>query len=153
MRRQPRIDHTKLSYNFEQFRHYTNYFKEAKARDDAESQKFYKLVKYVKHNQADMADPLVRKFIINDNLDPNLIDIPKEFQDLSTDDVTSPNYRRGLLKKKFIRNKSNKCLTTYDAWRSFDRSLFKAGGNHPSVARIMVAPADLIKAFGSPCES
>jgi hypothetical protein len=95
MRRQPRIDHTKLSYNFEQFRHYTNYFKEAKARDDQESQKFYKLVKYVKHNQANMADPLVRKFMINDNLDPNLIDIPKEFQDLSTDDVTSPNYRRG----------------------------------------------------------
>jgi len=42
-----------------------------------------------------MADPLVRKFIINDNLDPNLIEIPQEFQDLSTDDVTAQNYRRG----------------------------------------------------------
>lgn len=48
MRRQPRIDHSKLSYNFEQFRDYTKFFKEAKARDDQASQKFYKLVKYVK---------------------------------------------------------------------------------------------------------
>ena len=31
--------------------------------------------------------------------------------------------------------------------------MFKGGGKPPSVARIHVAPADLIKAFGSPCES
>lgn len=37
MRRQPRIDHSKLSYNFEQFRHYTKFFSEAKARDDKDS--------------------------------------------------------------------------------------------------------------------
>lgn len=100
-----------------------------------------------------MADPLVRNFIINDNLDPNLIEIPEEFRDLSVDDVTAPRYRRSSIKKKLIRNRSNKCLTGYDCWRSFDRSLFKGGGNHPAVARILVAPADLVKAFGTPCEA
>jgi hypothetical protein len=152
MRRQPRIDHSKLSYNFEQFRHYTKFFKEAKTRDDQASQKFYKLVKYVKQNQSNMADPLVRNFVINDDLDPNLIDIPEEFKDLSIEDVTPSNYRRSVIRKKFVRNKSNKCLTNYDAWRCFDRTLFKGGGNHPSVARILVAPADLVKAFGNPSE-
>ena len=34
MRRQPRLDISKLSYNFEQFGQYTKLFKEAKAKDD-----------------------------------------------------------------------------------------------------------------------
>lgn len=50
MKRQPRIDHSRLSYNFEQFSQYMWYFKQAKERDDQEQRKFYKLVKYVKAN-------------------------------------------------------------------------------------------------------
>jgi hypothetical protein len=108
----------------------------AKARDDEESKKFYKLVKYVKKNQNNLADPLVRKFVLRDNLVPDLIEIPKEFEELSIDDVTSEGYRHGSVKKKMIRNRSNKVLTGYDAWRSFDRSMFKGGGTHPAVAII-----------------
>lgn len=100
-----------------------------------------------------MKDPVVRKFTLVDNLRADLIEIPKEFQDIEVDDVNPVSYRRGSIKKKFIRNKSSKSLVGYDAWRSFDRSMFKGGGKHPSVCRIDIAPADLIRVFGSPCES
>lgn len=107
-------------------------------------------MKYVKANQENMADPLVRKFMLTDNLDPNLIRIPREFEDLSVDDVTPIAYRRSAIKKKIMRSRSNKVLTNYDAWRSFDRKMHKGGGQHPAVALITVAPATLIKAFGRP---
>ena len=44
-----------------------------------------------------MADPIVRNFVINDNLDPNLIDIPEEFRDLSIDEVSASKYRRSSI--------------------------------------------------------
>lgn len=129
------------------------FFKIAKSRDEEEQTKFYKLVKYVKANQANLSDSIVRNFIVKDNLRPDLIDIPEEYDGLSIDDVTPSRYRRSSVKKKFIRNRNNKLLTGYDAWRSFDRSMFKTGGKHPAVAKFKVAPADLVKAFGMPCES
>jgi len=50
-RRQPRIDPTKLSYNYEQYRKYTKTLKVAKEKDDFESQRFYKMVKYIKDKE------------------------------------------------------------------------------------------------------
>jgi len=48
MRRQPRVDISKSgNYNFEQFRRYTQVYEEAKKKDEAKSEKFYKLTKYV----------------------------------------------------------------------------------------------------------
>lgn len=47
-RRQPRVDIENLSYNFEQFKRYTKTLKEAKEKDDFESQRFYKMLAYVK---------------------------------------------------------------------------------------------------------
>jgi hypothetical protein len=75
-----------------------------------------------------MADPLVRNFILNDNLVPDLIEIPKEFEDLSIEDVTPESYRKSSVKNRKLRHRSNKLLTGYDAWRSFDRSMFKGSG-------------------------
>lgn len=67
--------------------------------------------------------------------------------------MTAEYYRRKTIRKKFIKNRSCKLLTGYDAWRSFDRVAIKTGSRMPGVATITVAPADLIKAFGRPCES
>lgn len=91
--------------------------------------------------------------MLRDNLRPDLIQIPKEYEDVDTSDVNPQNFRRSSVRKRFLRNRNNKLLTGYDAWRSFDRTMFKSGGKMPAVAKIMVAPADLIKAFGTPCES
>jgi len=91
--------------------------------------------------------------VLDDDLEPDLINIPQEFEDLPIDDVTPESYRRSSIRKKFIKNRSCKLLTGYDAWRSFDRAAIKTGGAMPGVATIHVAPADLIKAFGKPCEA
>lgn len=61
-KRQPRIDIEKMNYNFEQYRRFTEDYKKAKVIDDANTSNFYKLVKYVKKNQANAKDPLVYKF-------------------------------------------------------------------------------------------
>lgn len=107
----------------------------------------------MKKNKDNLADPLVRKFVLDDDLEPDLINIPQEFEDMSIDDVTPESYRRSSIRKKFVKNRSCKLLTGYDAWRSFDRVAIKTGGAMPGVATIHVAPVDLIKTFGKPCEA
>ena len=52
-----------------------------------------------------------------------------------------------------IRNRSNKDLTNYDAWRSFDRHVLRGSGRHHGPGNMWLAPADLVKVFGSPGES
>ena len=79
MRRQPRLDLSKHNYNFEQFRRYTAAYRKAKRLDDAQSQKFYKMVKYVKANIANERDPLVHKLTQVQGLRADLVDIPEEF--------------------------------------------------------------------------
>jgi len=51
MKRQPRVDLAKLSYNYEQFKSYTIMHKSASKKDQIKSERFYKLVKYVKANR------------------------------------------------------------------------------------------------------
>lgn len=94
MRRQPRIDPEKLSYNFEQYSRYTTILAGAKRVDDERSRKFYKLVKYVKKNKDKETDALVYDFTVNKELDPDLIDIPEEFQDLPIADVNAKAYKK-----------------------------------------------------------
>ena len=48
MKRQPRVKPEELSYNFEQYGRYTELLAKAVKKDQAKSEKFYKLVKYVK---------------------------------------------------------------------------------------------------------
>jgi len=43
-RRQTRVDIDKLSYNHEQFKRYTKIFREAKEKDDATSERFFKVL-------------------------------------------------------------------------------------------------------------
>ena len=72
-RRQPRVDVDNLSYNFEQFKRYTKTLKEAKEKDDFESQRFYKMLAYVKENRNVRGNAVVEKFVNQDGLVPELI--------------------------------------------------------------------------------
>ena len=103
MRRQPRVDLSKLSYNYEHFRKYTKMYNTASVKDKAKSEKFYKLVKYVKANVENEKDPLVHKFTQVDGFKPELIDIPEEFADLPIDDVTPMSYGRKVQRRKYIK--------------------------------------------------
>lgn len=56
-KRQPRVDQTKLNYNFEQFKRYTKLLDTAVAKDNYQSRRFYKMVHYVKENIDNLDDP------------------------------------------------------------------------------------------------
>jgi len=86
-KRQPRVDITKMNYNFEQYRRYTKDFNKAKQIDDENSLGFYKLVKYVKKNIANDTDPLVHKFTVADGFRPDLINIPEEFESVEFEEA------------------------------------------------------------------
>ena len=79
MRRQPRIDPETLSYNFEEYGQYSKILARSTLRDRHESEKFYKMVKYVKKNIDNKKDSIVRDFTEVDGYVPELIEIPEEF--------------------------------------------------------------------------
>lgn len=83
MTRQPRLDLSKLQYNYEQFREYTALYEEAKKKDDKESREFYKMVKYSLANK-DKGNAAAIAFAKKFRLD--LITIPEEFKDENIDD-------------------------------------------------------------------
>ncbi len=150
-KRQPRIDPSKLSYNYEQYRRYTKNLTQAKIKDDFESARFYKMLKYVKDNIQTPGDPWVNKFMTQQGNDPTLITIPEEFKNLEVEDgdhlVRFGKPRRG---RKYINKKTDTSLHNFDVWRCTDRDLVKGSGKDPAVAKLMIAPADLIKLFGIP---
>ena len=49
-----------------------------------------------------------------------------------------------------MRVRTSRSLVNFDAWRVFDRSLAKGSGKHPAVAKLQIAPAALVRAFGMP---
>ena len=123
MRRQPRVDFAKTgNYNFEQFTRYTRSYDKARIVDDKKSEHFYKLTKYVKENIDNKNDNLVHKYTEIDGLRPELISIPPEFEDLSTENIQEEAATfRGRTRSKLIRNRSCKNLVGYSAWRVMDR--------------------------------
>ena len=127
MRRQPRIDPEELSYNFEQYSRYTNILAKAKKVDDERSRKFYQLVKYVKKNKDNETDALVYDFTVNKEFDPDLIDIPEEFQDLPIAGITPKDFKKKKSNKKLIRTRTSKNMTNYDVWRVHDRETMAGG--------------------------
>lgn len=92
----------------------------------------------------------MHKFTQVDGFTAELIEIPEEFADLSIDDVTPMTYGRRVQRRKYIKRRQGRDIADYDAWRSYDRHMLKGSGRHPAVAKLKIAPADLIKVFGSP---
>lgn len=150
MKRQPRVNSEELSYNFEQYGRYSKMLSRAKKIDDEKSRTFYKIVKYVKKNIENESDVIVRDFTVIKGFEPDLIEIPKEFEDLPIADVTPKDIARRKSNKKLVRVRTDKKMGTYDAWRCHDRSVFMADHKHQNVAKLYLAPADLIRVFGIP---
>jgi hypothetical protein len=53
-------------------------------------------------------------------------------------------------RRTIIRNRSNRDLSKYDAWRCYDRQIYKTGGKMRCTRKIELIPAQLVKAFGLP---
>ena len=94
MRRQPRVNPTELSYNFEQYSRYSKMLARASRIDDIKSKNFYKLVKYVKKNQADVGNTIVRDFTVTKGYVPDMISMPEEFEDLPIADIKPKDFAR-----------------------------------------------------------
>lgn len=150
MRRQPRVKPSELSYNFEQYGRYSDMLSKASKKDQEKSELFYKMVKYVKKNKEDIGDSIVYDFMKIKGYDPDLIEIPEEFEDLPIADLKAKDFARRQSNKKLIRTRTAKDMTNYDAWRCHDRSVFTADHKHPNVAKFLIAPSLLWKCFGIP---
>ena len=62
--------------------------------DHEKSLNFYKMVKYVKKNKDNEGDSIVRNFTMAKGFDPDLIDIPEEFEDVAIADVKPKDFAR-----------------------------------------------------------
>ena len=148
MLRQPRVDISRYNYNFEQFKQFTQTYEKARAKDKEELRQFYKMVKYAKAFEG-KDDRAAVNFATKFRLD--LIEIPEEFKDEGIEDITFKRDRR--TRRQVIRFRSNRDMTKYDAWRCFDREIFKTGGKQQCIRKIWLVPAQLVKAFGMPFTS
>lgn len=81
------------------------------------------MVKYSKQN-LEKGDKSALAFAKKFRLD--LIDIPEEFANESIDDIVIKKDRRS--RRPFIKVRTNRDLSKYDAWRINDRELLKGGG-------------------------
>ena len=135
-RRQPRVNINKLSYNHEQFKRYTKIFKEAQEKDDVKSERFFKVLQYVKEHRTDEKDELVRQFVEVDGFVPEMIAVPAEYENVkfSEGEITTQSGRK--VTRSFIPNRSSKNLDKYDVWRCSDRAVLKADGKHFAVAKL-----------------
>lgn len=145
MMRQPRLDLSKTNYNYEQFREFTSLYEDAKKKDREELRQFYKMVKYSLANK-DKNDKSAISFAKKFRLD--LIEIPEEFKDESLDDIVIKKDKRS--RRPIIRNRTSRDISNYDAWRVHDREILKGGGKQRGIRKIMLSPALLVKAFGTP---
>ena len=83
-----------------------------------------------------------------------MIDIPEEFQDVEVPENFKPfKHGRTAPKRKRVLTKSNTNLTGYDAWRVMDREILIMGDKDKAVAKLLIAPALLKRAFGTPNSS
>ena len=154
MKREPRANLQKRNFNFEEFKNYSAMYEQARVKDENQSKEFYKLVKYVAAKTQDgkkapSHDLIVRDFLAKYNLD--LIEIPEEFKDVEIENYKRPQKR--LTKTKTILTRSSKSLENYDVWRAFDRALQINTGKDVGVCKLMIPPALLVKAFGTPGET
>ena len=138
MQRQPRLDLKKHvgNYNYEQFKEYTALYEKSKKKDSEELRQFYKMVKYSRLNK-DKGDGSAMAFARKFDLD--LIQIPPEFQDEPLDDIVIKKDKR--TRREIIRNRSNRDLSKYDAWRCYDRQLIKGGGKQRCMRKVQLVPS------------
>ena len=106
----------------------------------------------MKKNLDNENDTIVRDFTITKGFNPDMIEIPEEFEDVPIADVTPREYARKKSNKKLIRTRTSKNMNEYDAWRCHDRAVMMHDAKHPPVAKFLLAPATVWKVFGMPDE-
>jgi len=127
-------------------------YESARIKDEEESANFYKLVKYVmmkteNGKKVDKSNLVVRDFLKKYHL--NLIEIPEEFKDLEVGESFKPK-PKNKNKSKRIYSRSDKSLRGYDSWRVQDRCLVNPTGKDKAECKLMIPPALLKRAFGTP---
>jgi hypothetical protein len=95
-------------------------------------------------------DELVRQFVEVDGFVPEMIAVPSEFSGLKFGEGEMATRSGRKVSRSFIPKRSSKNLDKYDVWRCSDRSVLKGDGKHFAVAKLQIAPAHLVKLFGSP---
>ena len=80
----------------------------------------------------------------------DLIDIPEEFKDLEVDDDFKPTRSNKSKTRKRILTRTERDMSEYDVWRAFDRQLICTTGKEQAVCKLMIPPALLKRAFGTP---
>jgi hypothetical protein len=103
------------------------------------------MVRYIKE-KAPLNDP--RALALAKRVRLDLIEVPEEFKDIPIDDMNIKMDKRS--RRTIIRNRSSKDLRHYDAWRVHDRNIYKGGGRAACIAKLMLPPAALVRAFGLP---
>lgn len=128
-------------------------YETARAKDEEESQNFYKLVKYVlakteNGQKVDRSNLVVRDFLKKYHL--NLIEIPEEFKNLDVDVDSFKPKPKNKIKAKRVYTRSDKSLKGYDSWRVHDRNVINVTGKDKAECKLLIPPALLKRAFGTP---
>lgn len=79
----------------------------------------------------------------------NLIEIPDEFKDLEVGDDFKPKPKNKNSSKR-IYTRSSKSQKGYDSWRVCDRNVMNVTGKDKAECKLMIPPALLKRAFGTP---
>mgnify|MGYP006879141134 CR=1 FL=1 len=80
----------------------------------------------------------------------DLIDIPEEFKDLEVPEDFKPKRSGRQSSRRRVYTKRNNDISDYDSWRSFDRNLNVVTGKDKAVCKLLIPPALLKRAFGTP---
>tara|TARA_B110000285_G_scaffold227443_1_gene288786 strand:+ start:607 stop:876 length:270 start_codon:yes stop_codon:yes gene_type:complete len=80
----------------------------------------------------------------------DLIDIPEEFKDLEVPEDFKPKRSGRQSSRRRVYTKRNNDISDYDSWRSFDRNLNVVTGKDTAVCKLLIPPALLKRAFGTP---
>ena len=99
----------------------------------------------------DKSNLVARDFMKKYKLD--LIEIPQEFKDIELEEDYEPARGRKGGQRKRVYTRSSKSLVGYDAWRCVDRQLVVTAGKEDAVCKMMIPPALLKRAFGTPDSS
>ena len=97
--------------------------------------------------KVDKSNLVVRDFLAKYHL--NLIDIPEEFKDLEVGDAFKPK-PKNKSKSKRVYSRSDKSQRGYDSWRVHDRNVINVTGKDKAECKLMIPPALLKRAFGTP---
>lgn len=133
------------NYNFEQFRDFTKIHTREMELLKKREETVSKMMRYITLNpDNNVSDHFMRQLGISAK---DVVDTP----DLDISDFSPEQDRRH--RRQVIRTRTSRDLSNYESWRVWDRNLEIGNYKRDHASWIKLAPADLVKTFGSPSES